>query len=486
MATVCETVTEWVETTVSKPIEEWEERQEKECKKRKWYDPRRWVCWLVTHLVKVIRWVLVTVTTAVVKLVCRLVSGAIGIFVDALQSLWQFLKALFTWDKCALQEALAEIVNVIAGALLLPGSALFRPITDRVQRYRLRRYVGEQIDRRFGDQPATANSLKELFGVDHGTFGYRLDCRIYRMYVDSRSMTETYPDVPNLIGLQGEGVDLYRLAGFDRDCSLFTEKGWYRPRPQTATYPFAAGGGGFGEPTPPTLSRDQLKTYVESSGSSGPHFRIYAISPDNLATRIDVMEDKGRQLGLILNPVVDEIEVKEARYINYSAGVQRRFLVEELKRKDEDTDRVGAFRDLCSPVAVAVFGFTDLTERGVGTNLVGTGTRCGGPRDLPDANTSGVSFIDDIPDALRKYVLIHELGHYFGLCHVDGFDRIMTTAKEGQGTPWTKSAAFWAFLHGGARFTHDEAKLVWNFVLDNFPLECFGLETNDEQEPVIL
>jgi hypothetical protein len=483
MATVCTRVTEWVESEVSRPIEEWEERQERKCKRRKWYDPRRWLCWLVTHLVKVIRWVLVTVLTAVFTLVCRFVGRIIGIFVDLLQSLWLFFKALVTWNKCTLQEALAELANSIFGALLLFGHVLIRPLTDRVQRYRLRGYVGEQIDQRFGGQPDVGQALKDLFGVDYGTFGYRLECRVYRMYVDSLTSTERYPDVPNLYGLHHDGlINLYELAGFDRDCSLFSEKGWYRPRPQTATYPFAAGGGGFGEPIPPTLSRDQLKAYIDSGGTAGPHFRIYAISPPNLTPRLDAMEEKGRQIGLILRPATDEIEVLHERYIHYSIGVQHRFLTEELGRTAETPQTAAAaFRELCSPVAVAVFGFSDRTERGQTTNLVGT-SHCG-TRNLPDGQTSGVSFIDDIPDEIRKYVLIHELGHYFGLCHADGFDRIMTTAKEGQASPWTKGALPYTFWHGGPRFTLGEGKQVWNFVLDNFPIECFGLR---DQEPVIV
>ena len=43
MARICTEVTEWIEEKVSRPVEEWEERQEKKCKKRKLYDPRKWL-----------------------------------------------------------------------------------------------------------------------------------------------------------------------------------------------------------------------------------------------------------------------------------------------------------------------------------------------------------------------------------------------------------------------------------------------------------
>lgn len=103
MARVCTIVTEWIETHVSKPIEDWVQHQEEKCKKHHWYDPRRWFCWLVTTLVEIIRWVVVTVVTAVITLVCHLISDLLSISWDLLKFLGHLLKALFTWDKCVLQ-----------------------------------------------------------------------------------------------------------------------------------------------------------------------------------------------------------------------------------------------------------------------------------------------------------------------------------------------------------------------------------------------
>ena len=79
MALVCTEITEWVEEEISKPIEEWEERQEKKCKDYPWYDPRGWVCWFVTYFVKVIRWVIVKVGKWVVRAVCKIVATVIDI-----------------------------------------------------------------------------------------------------------------------------------------------------------------------------------------------------------------------------------------------------------------------------------------------------------------------------------------------------------------------------------------------------------------------
>ena len=479
MAPICTEVTEWIEEKVSRPVEEWEERQEKKCKKRKWYDPRKWFCWFVTILVKVIRWVIVTVVKAVVTIVCRLIAVNINFIVDIFQALWLFAKALVLWDKCILQEAISELGNVGVHVLTAIGYVLINPFVDQINRYRLRNYVRDQIEDIFSDRPDHIAALKEAFHIDHGTFGYRVTCTVRRMFVDSQANPpiRRFANVPNLLGLHKGGfIDLYQLAGFTTPCALTTEKGWYRPRPQTAKFPFASGGG-VGEPTPPSLDEDELTQYIDSEGAEGPHFRIYAMSIENLEKRLNAASEKGRQLGLIMNfENKRDIQVFHEDYINYTVGVQPRFLKCELGRIDEALGRIDdetwAFIDLCNPVAVGVFGFKDREKRGQATNLVGT-TACARGRNLRDGDTSGVSFVDDIPDEVRKYVLIHELGHYYGLCHVDGFDRIMVSGKSGQGDLFTWKAIPYTLFHGGPRFTHSEAKQVWDFILANFPEECF-------------
>jgi hypothetical protein len=67
--------------------------------------------------------------------------------------------------------------------------------------------------------------------------------------------------------------------------------------------------------------------------------------------------------------------------------------------------------------------------------------------------------MDRLPDLVWRYVQIHEMGHYFGLCHVDGLNRIMYTANAIE----NKSAWDWwlipdyLYLNGGPTFVFDEA-----------------------------
>ncbi len=94
MARVCKEVQDWVEEQIEKPIEEWENRQERRCREQScnWWCLccNKWFCWLVWILVKIIRWVLVTVGKWVARLVCEVVNGvldAIGFIVELILSI---------------------------------------------------------------------------------------------------------------------------------------------------------------------------------------------------------------------------------------------------------------------------------------------------------------------------------------------------------------------------------------------------------------
>ena len=80
---------------------------------------------------------------------------------------------------------------------------------------------------------------------------------------------------------------------------------------------------------------------------------------------------------------------------------------------------------------------------------------------------------------------IHELGHYFGLCHVGGVERIMFTPKgpNGESLGWwevlKKSFTWWTLpklllTKGEPTFTLDEGMQAWDYIIDHFPAVCLG------------
>lgn len=468
MPMVCTRVTEWLEENIWKPVAEWEDRTRKDCKKLHWYDPRSWFCWLVHYVVKVLRWVVSTIIKLVVTIVCRVIARVLDLIYEILRMLYLFGKALITWDKCTAQEGVAGVADLIASALT-SLYVVVDPVADLLARERLRNYVDNELARRFPDD--IADTIRASLRVKHGVFGLRCDVTVHRMYVDSQTMTPRFADVPNLLGLHLAGtIDLYALAGFTTPCRVWDFKHWYHPRPQRAKYPFAAGGGA-GHVVPPEFTRDDLDEYISSRGQRGPHFRIYSIAPNKLDDRINTAEEYGRRLGLILSFHNQEIEVLDPKYmVHWTQFLNDEFLSKELGRTRWSVDPVKAAMQLCSPVAVAVFGFENRTQVGQTSNPFGT-TECAAHNQIA-SDTSGVSFCDGIPDEIRRYVLIHELGHYFGLCHVDGFSRIMVSGEPGQGDWLTWRAVWESLAYGGPRFTVEEGMQAWRFILNHFPVAC--------------
>ena len=83
MGRVCKEIQEWIEEQVEKPIETWENQQEKRCREEEcnWWMLclNKLFCWLVWVLVKVIRWVVVTVGKWVTRVVCEIVNVVLDV-----------------------------------------------------------------------------------------------------------------------------------------------------------------------------------------------------------------------------------------------------------------------------------------------------------------------------------------------------------------------------------------------------------------------
>jgi hypothetical protein len=74
MATICKDIQERIEEQVWEPVDDWVKRTEERCEEYDWWNPVGWFCWLVTIVVKIIRWILVPVVTFVFRTVCEVVN----------------------------------------------------------------------------------------------------------------------------------------------------------------------------------------------------------------------------------------------------------------------------------------------------------------------------------------------------------------------------------------------------------------------------
>ena len=469
MARVCSQIDVWIEEEVSKPVEEWENQQQKKCKDYPWYDPRGWVCWFVWVLVKVVRWVVVTVGRWVTRTVCKIVAAVVDIVVGVLSGLWDVIAGIFTLDWRRILDGLIKIgATIVQGAINIIRVVVLCDTVDFIRgefdTRALRNHVRGLLEERY--EGPTRADIAESIRLDVGAFGLRLNATAYRAFLDSETESPTEPGVPNLVVLHEIGaINLKELCGFE-----FPQGFWNRKRYKTLKKETVVGGGGGGEFDNP-INEVELDTYLSSRGANGPKFIVLAMRDGVLDTKIAAAEDKGIQLGLHLNFDRETREVSEAGHIVHKgfdqtapSGALVDFLVRVLGRSDRIAAAAAARQELCHPVVAGVFRYTD-TLRGLAASF--EESSCQSRHDA-----SGATFIDNFPDVVWKYVPIHELGHCFGLCHVDGLDRIMVSSREN--SLWSWSILWNWCLRGEPHFNLDEAKATWDYIVAHFDPECLG------------
>jgi hypothetical protein len=460
MPLVCNEIGEWIEEEVWKPVEKWAKREEQRCEERDcdWWCAccNKWFCWVVSILVPIIVWFVDKALRWAVRTICTFVLAVVDVIVAVVVGLFDIVVGIFTWDWPRVWDGFVRIVGGVLEFALTVFRILYLGdtidfIRDEVNKARLRNHVRELLEEKYhGEQLET---IKDALSVDHGAFGWRLPARAVRTFV--RSDFRSDPAQPPDLILWHENADLRLnlkwLTGYDY------EEFWRRFRPEVV-----ADDG---------LSEDELDEYIDSRGTSGKTFRIYCMSEGTLDTKLTVAEEKGRELGLMLHWRKEEAEVKLPEFVRHdeSQATQVRMLADVAGRRRKSADAAGAQQDLCTPVAVGVFRYKKELV-GLASNLVSAPCPI---RDLGAQDASGVTFMDRLPDIAWKYVPIHELGHYFGLCHVDGLDRIMYSPVQSTWLSWWLVPEY-LYLSGGPIFTLDEAKRAWNYIVANVPADCLA------------
>ena len=102
----------------------------------------------------------------------------------------------------------------------------------------------------------------------------------------------------------------------------------------------------------------------------------------------------------------------------------------------------------------------------------------------PPSAVSGLEYRDAWPDYVFRYVLVHEIGHYFGLDHAGhtGANHIMWSLASGiPAVSWATVGE--AFLSAEPRFTRDDACTVWRWILTN-GRACITLPNPGPRPPI--
>jgi hypothetical protein len=256
------------------------------------------------------------------------------------------------------------------------------------------------------------------------------------------------------------------------------------------------------------VGRLQISRFLESDGH-GWRLRVYALSRQALAEHLATAKDKCQQLGLRINWNDGERFAWFRSYTSYEVADETDF---EMSFGNEPEVGVwaadrglrdGSLGDDCSILALGTFhtspgAFGQTLGRDIDEDV--DEATCFDPADLAQATSSdrkrtdrccneilrtflgstvgsGVIYRDVYPPIVFGYVLPHEIGHYFGLCHFghNGAHNVMWTLKLGWktilawGTPWG------FYRDSEPRFSLDDAKNCWRFLVDQMP-HCLAPE----------
>ena len=444
---VCHDVTEWITENVQQPVQRCIEQ---DCN---WWCLccNKWFCFIV--------WVIVTVGSWVTHAVCELVADVVDVVVAVVIGVVNILIGIVTWNWARVWDAFLNIVTTVVQLVVdafrvLTGGDLVGFFRDAVDAWVLIDYVRDLVSSNKAYTDDQRARIKDALGIDGGGFGLRLRGSAVRCFVRSDSVSDE-SGIPDLVRWHNDPnpatqVDLKILAGVN--WTGF----WQRSRPEVI-------------PDSGAIVPIDFDAYLQNPAAAR-QFSIFSMSSSVLDDKLSTASVKAENLGLKLRFVQQTTQLTSANQVRIApsdAALVQVLRAPPFGRADELTDPVGAQRDLCAPVLIGTFLFVDNSFRGYSAHL--HPSRC-----FDDANrTTGAAFRDNVPDIVWKYVPIHELGHTFGLCHVDGIDHIMYGPKDQSWFDWTTIPQY-LWLGGEPRFTLDEAKATWDYIIANFSADCLA------------
>lgn len=438
-------------------IEDHVSQQLQQCVKRKckWWCAccNKWFCFLA--------WVVVTVVKWVVQTVCEILGDAFDLVVALFTGGWDILAGIFTWDWGRVWDGFLEILGAAVGLvgdiirLVALPCGLYGVFRDSVNKWRLQGYVADLIDNSSRFSPDERAQIKHAIGLDGGGFGLRLTLTSYRGYVRS-DFTEPGETTPALIRWHNDPdpstkVDLKIITG--HAWTAFTEM----------SRPDVRGDDG-------SISESDLDDYLAGKGSKA--FSVYAVSDSDLLERVHCIQTKADTIGLKFVVALKDVQLTlptQVRAIDTAHGVVQNFATDPFKRPPVNDPKALGF--LCAPVVLATFLFRQNHHIGYSACL-NPCTCLDGSAFGGDGGT-GAEYRHGVPDWGTRWTPIHELGHTFGLCHVDGLNRIMW-GKEGHSMWSGWLLPEYLCFSGEPQFIHDEAKKVWDYVISNFPVACLA------------
>jgi hypothetical protein len=448
---VCHDVGQWISNNVSQQVENCIEQ---DCD---WWCAccNKWFCFLV--------WVVVTVVSWVVTTVCEIIADVVDTVINIVKGLWDVLAGIFTLDWSRIVAGLGEIVGAVILLVLnlipiVTLGTLVGAFVEEINKWRLRDFARDLLEKKYKKaDPAGFDRMVDALGLKSGGFGLRLNATALRSFIRSDFSTQR-DGTPDLIGwIAANGLNLKALAGFNPPAW------WSRDWPELV--------GDSGD-----ISSGDLDTYVAMGGRGDgvKKFSLFAMSTGDLQSRLDCADTHSSELALMFRWTVRDAMLTRGDQVLINRSVFPSVLPNPpFSRTSAAANPAGATSELGKPMTIGCFDFSDGMGMGISAHLASSvclEADDSGSTAFNGEGITGTAVRYRKPDVVFKYTVIHELGHTFGLCHVDGALRIMFTNAPGEDkSVWSWSSLFQYWTNGvEAGFIFDEGKKVWQYIVDNF------------------
>jgi hypothetical protein len=379
-----------------------------------------------------------TFIAAIYKWLSNVVQGIITVVRDVVETVEDLVLGIVRFDLCRISEAGANLVFAVGGAITLIGQAIGGGYLgggrDIIEKEFVEDIIERAITSAFDDEESRQKARNRI-QLGSSRFGLPVFPDLRRMFISSRQ------EGVDLRALHRGGVlNLLQAAGYTTGCGNDV---FNRPRTEVVY----AG-------TNVRVTWRDLDLYLNDGPDSVAEFHVFAITKQVFERYYKLAQRKARTLGL--------------RFENVPIGVYRVTRTDEIPVNQSNQEflferigRTATADNLCKPPVIALFSYTINSFNGFTSWF----------RPPTDVQASGVSFKDRQPSYLFRWVLIHELGHYFGLDHKnhDGAHLIMfTNASDAGLDPVTgETIAELVFFTGEPRFNMEDARDVWAWLTAN-------------------
>ncbi|MGH1364651.1 MAG: hypothetical protein ACRBF0_13905 [Calditrichia bacterium] len=383
---------------------------------------------------------------SLIKWVFNVFEGLVDLTRNVIEILQNLVLGVLRLDPCGLIKAGSSAVGAIARTISITGQRIgggfLGSARDILELDQIEAIIEAAISQTFKDENLR-EMARENIQLGSTRLGLSIAPNLMRMSINSRQ------DNIDLRALHQEKIlNLFQAAGYTTGC----------------------GNGILNHPATEVVYRGtnvrvtwrDLDAYLSYGRESVAEFEIFAISKQVFNRYYKLAQRKARTLGLRLENVpIEAYRVRFSDEIPVDRLNQTRLFQRIGRNANGD--------DLCKPPVIAIFKYSDNAFNGNASWW----------RPPVSVQESGVTFKDRQPVYMFRWVLIHELGHYFGLDHLghSGVEQIMFTSKDSDLDPVTeKSILELVFFTGEPRFIIEDTRIVWTWLTHNAPLCILGQE----------